>query len=141
MSSHLSDEQGRLGDTVVILPRLADGERTPLELLLEGNTSEGIGLYRALFDSDHAAPAIAENRLNSLGYQYLSAGQPDEAVAVFQLYVSLYPGSANAHDSLGEGLMKAGHPEAAIASYRRSLALNPGNDNAVRMIGKIENTI
>ena len=59
-------------------------------------------------------------------------------VAVFQLYATLYPDSANAHDSLGEGLMKAGQPEAAIASYRRSLALNPGNDNAVAMIEKIQ---
>ena len=106
--------------------------------LLDGDTAEATDLYRALLTSNPAAPAVAENRLNRLGYQYLRLGQPADAVAVLQLYIALYPDSANAHDSLGEALMTTGHLGAAIASYRRSLELNPANDNAVAMIEKIE---
>lgn len=59
-------------------------------------------------------------------------------MVVFNLYISLYPESANANDSLGEALMKSGHLQEATASYRRSLELNPDNGNAVEMIEKIE---
>lgn len=57
-------------------------------------------------------------------------------MVVFNLYISLYPESAN--DSLGEALVKSGHLQEATASYRRSLELNPDNGNAVEMIEKIE---
>ena len=120
------------------MPRMAAGERTPLEVLLDGDTSQATALYLALFESDPAAPAIAENRLNRLGYQFLGQGRPDDAVAVFRLYVALYPESANAYDSLGEALMTRGQLDDAIASYRKSLELNPANGNAVEMIERIE---
>ena len=139
MTYHLSDDLGRVGDEASSLPRMAPGEQTPLEVLLDGNLSEATDLYRSLLERDPAAPAIAENRLNRLGYQYLSQNQPEDALAVFRLYVALYPDSANAHDSLGEALMTAGHLDAAIASYRKSIELNPANGNAVAMIEKIEN--
>ena len=138
MTYDLADEIGRRSGGAKILPRMAPGERTPLETLLDGDTAEATGLYRALLDSDPSAPAVAENRLNGLGYQYLAQDRPDDAVAVFRLYAALYPDSANAHDSLGEALMKAGRLDAAIASYRRSLELNPANANAVEMIEKIK---
>ncbi len=139
MTSHLSDEHGRLSDEGVGLPRMAKDELTPLELLLAGRTSDATDLYHDLLTGDPASPAVAENRLNRLGYQYLAQGRVEDAVAVFRLYVGLYPGSANAHDSLGEALMTSGRLEAAIASYNRSLELNPSNANAVAMIAKIAN--
>ena len=138
MVFHLSDEHGRLGDEGISLPRMAADELTPLELLLAGRTSAATDLYLDLLESDPSSPAVSENRLNRLGYQYLAQGRQEDAVAVFLLYVGLHPGSANAHDSLGEALMKTGRLEAAVASYRRSLELNPANDNAVVMIEKIE---
>ena len=138
MVFHLSDEHGRLADQGVLLPRMAPDEMTPLELLLSGRSSEAIDSYRALLESEPSSPAVAENRLNGLGYQYLAQDREEDAVAVFRLYVALYPESANAHDSLGEALMKTGRLEAAVASYNRSLELNPANANAVAMIAKIE---
>ena len=140
MTYDLSDEIGRRGSGVKTLPRMAAGERTPLEILLDGDTSEATALYRTLLESDPSAQAIAENRLNRLGYSYLGKDRPEDAVAVFRLYVALYPESANAYDSLGEALMTTGQLEDAIANYRRSLELNPANGNAVEMIEKIEST-
>ena len=138
MTFDLSDEIGRRVDGPQTLLRMASGERTPLDLLLDGDTSEATDLYRVLLESDPSAPAVAENRLNRLGYRYLGQDKADNAVVVFRLYVALYPESANAHDSLGEALMKSGLLEEATASYRKSLELNPANGNAVEMIEKIE---
>lgn len=75
--------------------------------------------------------------LNALGYRLMSAGRLEEAVAVFQLYVELFPTEANAYDSLGEAYMNHGDTEQAIASYQRSLELNPDNENAVKMLMKL----
>lgn len=81
-----------------------------------------------------ACPArtlIDESVLNWLGYHFLYWwGREEEAVAVFELNVSLYPGSWNAHDSLGEACLARGLTDEAIRSYRKSLELNPENSNA-----------
>jgi hypothetical protein len=77
--------------------------------------------------------------INALGYSMLAAERFDDAVAVFELYVELFPEDYNAHDSLGEGFMKRGNREKAIASYKRSLELNPDNKNAVKMLEELKN--
>lgn len=135
---HLSDDQGRFAGDARQLPRMGPGERSPLEMLLDGETAAATALYRDLLVSEPAAEAVAENRLNGLGYRLLQQGRVEAAIAVFSLYVDLYPLSANAHDSLGEALMTAGRLDDAAASYRRSIELNPANSNAVAMIDKID---
>ena len=116
---------------------MADGERTPLGLLLDGRTAEATRRYRELLADDPESPVVAEGRFNSLGYRLLGRGRIDDAVAVFRLNVALYPASANVHDSLGEALMKAGMTEEAVESYRRSLELDPGNHNAEQIIASV----
>jgi cytochrome c-type biogenesis protein CcmH/NrfG len=61
----------------------------------------------------------------------------DEAVAVLELNVEVYPGSFNPHDSLGEAYMTAGRTTEAIASYERSLELNPDNANGAAMLARL----
>lgn len=78
-----------------------------------------------------------ESALNSIGYDWLGKDRGADALAVFQLNVEAYPGSADAYDSLGEGYMRAGDKAHAIESYERSLALNPANANAVAMLAKL----
>jgi pimeloyl-ACP methyl ester carboxylesterase len=74
---------------------------------------------------------IDESVLNWLGAHFLYWwGREEEAVAVFELNASLYPGSWNAHDSLGEAYAALGRKDEAIRSYERSLELNPDNGNA-----------
>jgi CubicO group peptidase (beta-lactamase class C family) len=138
LAYHLSDDMGRLAGEARQLPHMEPGERLPLEMLLDGETAEATALYRDLLASDPAAEAVAENRLNGLGYRFLQQGRVEAAIAVFSLYADLYPVSANAHDSLGEALMTAGRLDDAVASYRRSIELDPTNSNAVTMIEKID---
>ena len=74
---------------------------------------------------------IDESVLNWLGFHFLYWwGREEEAVGVFELNVSLHPGSWNAYDSLGEAYADRGRTDEAIRSYRRSLELNPENKNA-----------
>lgn len=137
LSYHLSDELGRIFGDPKPLRSMAPGERTPMGLLLDGETVEATDRFRSLLNDDPESPAVAEGRLNSLGYRLLGRGRPDDALAVFRLYTELYPESSNAHDSFGEALMKTGRTEEAITSYRRSLELDPGNTNAEKKIAEM----
>jgi CubicO group peptidase (beta-lactamase class C family) len=134
LEASLADELARPAAKATTWKRMAEGERTPLGLLLDGESEEATSRYREIMERDPSSPVVAENRFNSLGYQLMGRGQLTEALAVFELNAALYPTSANVHDSLGEALMKAGRIDQAIASYRRTLELDPGNRNAESMI-------
>lgn len=79
-----------------------------------------------------------EQRVNSFGYQLLSAKKIQDAIEVFEVNARIHPKSSNAYDSLGEGYADAGENQRAIDAYRRSLELNSGNGNAKRMILELE---
>jgi len=80
---------------------------------------------------------LTENLLNTLGYQQLNTKHTQEAIALFQLNVEMYPNASNPYDSLAEAYMVQGDREAAIRNYRKSLKLNPNNTNAVAMLKKM----
>ena len=95
----------------------------------------GIGQARPMIErvrAEHPGlPLIDESVLNWLGVHFLYWwGREDEAVGVFELNASLYPGSWRAHDSLGEAYADRGRKDEAVRSYKRSLELNPENQNA-----------
>lgn len=77
---------------------------------------------------------LNENELNNWAYQLLSQKKTTEALSIFRLNVSLFPGSANAYDSFGEILEITGDKKEALLNYKKSLDLNPGNKNAAERI-------
>jgi len=137
LDAGLADELARPAAATTPWTRMAEGERTPLGLLLEGATEEATRRYREILETDPSSPVVAENRFNSLGYQLMGGGRLDEALAVFELNATLHPDSANVHDSLGEALMKTDRTDEAVASYRRSLELDPTNRNAEKAIERM----
>lgn len=96
----------------------------------------GLAEYRRMRTARPAAD-FRPAQLNTLGYQLLSDGRVEDAVAVFQLNVDLYPQDANAYDSLAEAHMTAGRTAQAIAHYKKSLELDPKNENAVIILKKL----
>jgi tetratricopeptide (TPR) repeat protein len=80
---------------------------------------------------------VSEQELNATGYKLLAAKKVPEAIAVFELNVSLYPSSANVYDSLGEAYMTHGDRAQATANYRKSLQLDPANENAKAMLKRL----
>lgn len=84
---------------------------------------------------------LIEGDMNRLGYQYLSNGQLDEAVAIFKLNMEAFPESGNTYDSYAEGLMEQGKNEMAIKYYRKSIEVNPGNQNGIDMLKKLGDNV
>jgi CubicO group peptidase (beta-lactamase class C family) len=80
---------------------------------------------------------FAEDDLNTWAYQLLEQKRFEQAIAIFQLNVELYPHSANAYDSLAKGYEDNGNKDLAIYNYKRSLELNPNNTNATEHLTKL----
>ena len=54
----------------------------------------------------------------------------DEAMAILQTAIEIYPQEANLYDSLGEFQLKKGEKAKALASYQKALDTNPSFGNA-----------
>ena len=79
-----------------------------------------------------------EKEFNQVGYVLLGADKPEEAAALFQLNVDMYPDSWNVYDSLGEAYLAMGNVSKATSLYEKSLDLNPENENGKKMLAMIE---
>ncbi len=101
-------------------------------------TKAALEEYSYLKENFAAKYDFDESTLNQLGYQVLGAGQPEEAIQVFQLNVQEYPKSWNTYDSLGEAYMKAGKKNLAIQNYEMSVKLNPDNQNGIEALQKLK---
>jgi hypothetical protein len=126
-----SDKPGsvvfQVGEVSTKAFRVPADRMVPHELLESGKIDEGTVGYREIRKSTPDSPALNEQRINSLGYDFLRRGKVDAALALFTLNVEFYPESWNAYDSLGEGCMVKGDKAAAIRNYEKSIQLNPEN--------------
>ncbi len=107
-------------------------KRSIADAMYEEILTEGIDSAMAFFQEhrDCNAYYTRERDLNMTGYVLLENDKLDEALAIFELNIKLYPRSANVYDSYAEALLKAGRKEEAIQHYKTSISLNPQNENA-----------
>lgn len=75
------------------------------------------------------SPASAGG-LNNIAYQLVGVGMVDEAMAILQTAIEMYPQEANLYDSLGEFQLKKGEKAKALTSYKKALEINPAFGNA-----------
>ena len=108
-----------------------------LEILRKNSVQAAIDYYHQSVKENPEIPLFTERQINTLGYEYLFSGQVEQAIALFQLNVEVYPVSSNVYDSLGEGYMENGQYDLAIINYQKSLDLNPDNSNAVEKLEEI----
>jgi CubicO group peptidase (beta-lactamase class C family) len=80
-----------------------------------------------------------EQELNLLGYKLWSIKKINEAVEIFKLNVTAYPGSSNTYESLGEAYLEQGDKQMAAESFNKSLSIDPQNSDTIRMLKKINN--
>ena len=92
-----------------------------------------IGQVKKIKKSNKAF-TLNEDEVNDWGYALIKQNRTADALEIFKLNVSLYPGSANAFDSLGETYAALGDKAQAIKNYEKSVELNPKNDNAIAVL-------
>jgi tetratricopeptide (TPR) repeat protein len=72
---------------------------------------------------------VPENLVNQIGYQLLSGGKPEEAIATFKANVERYPDSANVYDSLAEAYERGGRIDLADPLYEKAKVLGEQNND------------
>jgi dienelactone hydrolase len=102
----------------------------------------GIDRARRIFEDarrrDPDAELFPEGEANAHGYSLLQAGNAKDAIAVFELTVAAFPGSANAHDSLSDAHLAAGNSEQALRHAEKALGLLDADPRAT---GEFRETI
>jgi murein DD-endopeptidase MepM/ murein hydrolase activator NlpD len=108
-------------------------DRMKLAIIDQG-IEEALRLYRDFIADRLPGDEPTEREMNSLGYDLLHLGRPEQAIEILKSNIERYPESSNAHDSLGEAFLEAGNRDRARTHYRRSLDLDSSNDNAIRVL-------
>lgn len=90
--------------------------------------------YAALKASHPDKYNFDEEQLNLLGYHYMNTGNIEEAKAVLELNMELFPKSWNVYDSYAEVLLHLDRKAQAIELYKRSVAMNPGNVGGIAFL-------
>lgn len=126
-----------LRGATITAPKVSADALIPFEQLMAGNVDKAIEGYRQIKKEKPGAAAIAEERLNGLGYSLMRAKKLPEAIVYFKLNVEFYPQSWNVYDSLAEAYAANGDKELAITNYKKSLELNPANTGATEALKKL----
>jgi predicted alpha/beta superfamily hydrolase len=85
--------------------------------------------YKKLSERFGYSIPLPENLINQIGYQYLAAGQPEDAIGTFKLNVERYPASANVYDSLAEAYERGGRIDLAEPLYDKARTLGQQNND------------
>jgi CubicO group peptidase (beta-lactamase class C family) len=118
------------------LPKQSGAEKLH-KAIHDSGIQAALKVYNALKDGNEYD--FGESELNTLGYQLLYGDKRvSDAVAVFKLNTTAYPGSSNAFDSLGEAYRSNGERNLAISSYKTAVKLDPANGHAVAMLRELE---
>lgn len=114
--------------------QMSTDDKTPLEMVLEGNFDKGLEAYKKAKTEDAGDDLLSEGYLNGAGYKMLGNKEFTKAIDIFRVNAALYPKSENVYDSLGEAYLKAGQKVKAKESYRKILEINPKNENAAKVL-------
>ncbi|SHG91246.1 serine hydrolase [Chryseobacterium vrystaatense] len=115
-------------------PQMGAEEKTPLELVLNGNFDKGLEAYQKARNEDSGHDLLSEGYLNGVGYSMLRNKEFTKAIDMFRVNAALYPKSENVYDSLGEAYLNAGQKDKARENYKKVLDINPKNENALKAL-------
>ena len=109
-----------------------------LNIIYKEGPAEALRHFEKMLKDGIKEIPFRENKINTLGYNYLRDGHVKESIGLFKLNILAYPDSWNAYDSLAEAYMQIEDNENAVKYYRKSIELNPENTNAVERLKQLE---
>ena len=115
-------------------PKVNANDRTPLELILEGNFEDGLKAYQKAKEQDSSNDLLSEGFLNGVGYELLNQHKINQAVDIFKVNTMLYPKSENVYDSLAEAYLKSGQIDSAKENYQKVFEINPKNEKVSKIL-------
>src|SRR5690606_28582941 len=110
--------------------KVSDTFKTPNMYLKDKEYKQALAGYLEVQKQDSTSVFIEEKEFNKLGYELLGKNDYENAIAVFQINVALYPESDNVYDSLADAYSRNGDSLQAFNNYAKALELNTGNTRA-----------
>jgi ubiquinone/menaquinone biosynthesis C-methylase UbiE len=77
---------------------------------------------------------LSEIEFRKAGYEFIGSRSYPEAVAILEMGIELYPGSAMLLAEMGEAYLMQGDKEKSLESWKRAAALDPENPNGKYLI-------
>jgi len=96
-----------------------------ISILRDDGIDKAVEIYNKFKDPNTIL--FTEPVFNAIGYQYFQSGNVADAIRIFEMNASAYPGSANTWDSLGEACEAAGRSDDAIRHLRKALEILPND--------------
>ena len=93
-----------------------------------GELSSITKYYQQLSAQHGETIAPQEVAIRSLGYNYISSGNMEEAIKLFKYGISLYPNKADAYNGLAYGYETAQQYQASLTQVNKALALSSPGD-------------
>ena len=119
-------------------PRIDSTKRVPYEWFLEGDFKRALTEYQKLKQANFNDRAIAEESINSKGYELFNNGKLLQAKEMFKINIAFYPASANVYDSYAEACAKNGEVDVAIHNYKKALAIDPKKESSLKMLAMLQ---
>jgi tetratricopeptide (TPR) repeat protein len=116
--------------------KMAEGEKTAREYLLNGEYKKALTGYQMIQKNDSLDRTIRERTFNKLGYEALKNKNYKKAVEIFTINTKLYPNSSNTYDSLGEAYWYLKDTLKTKENFKKALSINPENRNVLRFVKK-----
>jgi hypothetical protein len=101
-----------------------------VEIIRQQGVSQAVEIYDKFNKLDPDLVLFTENTFNALGYQFLQAGEIDNALTIFKLNTEKYPNSCNTWDSYSEALLADGQVEKGIEALKKALAVMPEDNTS-----------
>lgn len=93
----------------------------PIEILATGDVDAIKKHFAAMTKKYKFQITPAERSINQLGYRFLTGGETEKAIDLFQFNVEIHPESANVYDSLGEAYETVGKTNLAMRNYEKAV--------------------
>ena len=104
----------------------------------EGGVEKGWMKFKEI-RSDTANYTFGEADFNNQGYAFLYRKAFKEALAIFEMIITLYPNSSNAYDSYAEAWLASGDKENARKYYNIAIEKDPSNPGPKSMLANLDN--
>ncbi|GGH02506.1 hypothetical protein GCM10011416_21580 [Polaribacter pacificus] len=119
-----------------LFEKLPDGQKTPLEYLLNNEYKNALAGYLAIQQKDSLDKTISQRTLITYGFEAMNEKKMDLAINIFKINTVLYPTQSNGFNRLGSAYWRVKDTSNTVKAYKKALSINPENSEASRFLKK-----
>lgn len=120
------------------LVRAKTAQKTPIELLIEGEFEKAVKAYQMVLQQHPSERTVSEDYIDDVAEHFLNQGRGTLSQSTFKLNTLLYPDRFQVYDRYAEACIREGDIDLAIAGFSKSIELNPQNSRTREKLKELE---